>query len=317
MILLYLKKVFNAYYNSVKVNLTYTGKRKAEEEYGVIAPKRRFFASANEAYPDSNFFIEPEVEVEKVAQFLLQRKFTLLFGHCQSGKSTTCHAILRWFRDHPEKIREAGFDPQKLEIRMVTFDATVNTKDPSVLWESICKKFRTTDRKLFSFDTAEKCTSSTFQDFFSKRYLLSPKPIILIVDEASRLSAGDDCTVEFIDSLRTLKGDRVNFCLISIILVGTATIRDFLISHQRPNAISKISPFSAEACLTCSQFTKAEVEDLFKQFATSINDSFDFINIAPDIFEFTLGHKGLVGACGDYIQNAHSYNNTPIQTLDD
>ncbi|CAG8727864.1 5655_t:CDS:2, partial [Funneliformis mosseae] len=95
----------------------YTGKRKAEEEYGVVAPKRRFFAFANEAYPDSNFFIEPEVEVEKVAQFLLQRKFTLLFGHRQSDKSTTCHAILRWFRDHPEKIREAGFDPQKLDFR--------------------------------------------------------------------------------------------------------------------------------------------------------------------------------------------------------
>ncbi len=131
------------------------------------------------------------------------------------------------------------------------------------------------------------------------------------------MSASDVCTVEFIDSLRTLKGDRDNFCLISIILVGTASIRDFLISHQRPGAMSKISPFSAEACLTCSRFTKAEVEDLFKQFATSTNENFDFINIASDVFDLTLGHKGLVGVCGGYIQNTHTYSNNPIQTLDD
>ncbi|CAG8526368.1 11240_t:CDS:1, partial [Paraglomus occultum] len=86
---------------------------------------RRFFASANEAYPDSNFYIEPIVETERVAQLLLQREFTPLFGHRQSGKSTACHAILRWLRTHPEEIREAGFDPQKLEIFLVTFDANV------------------------------------------------------------------------------------------------------------------------------------------------------------------------------------------------
>jgi hypothetical protein len=152
--------------------------------------------------------------------------------------------------------------------------------------------------------------------FFSKRRL-SPKQIILIVDEASRMSTSDDCTVEFIDSLRTLKGDRDTFCLISIILVGTVSIRDFLISRQRPEIISKISPFSAEACLICSRFTKAEVEDLFKQYATNTNKNFDFINIVLDVFDLTLGHKGLVSACGDYIQNTYSISDSPIQTLDD
>ena len=104
----------------------YTNKWKAEEEYIVIAPSKlylfyfylqqegliissckhfwlknffvnpeRHFASANEAYPDFNFYVEPEAEVKKVAELLLERKFTLLFGHRQSGKSTTCHAILR------------------------------------------------------------------------------------------------------------------------------------------------------------------------------------------------------------------------------
>ncbi|RGB22978.1 hypothetical protein C1646_677445 [Rhizophagus diaphanus] len=291
-------------------------KRKAEEEYGRIAPKRRTFAAANEAYPEYNFFIDPEADVEILAQLLLNRKFTLLFGHRQSGKSTTCHAILRWFDDHPEKIKEAGFDPQELEFKFVTFDSTVKTDNPSVFWKCVCTKLRTIDRKLFNFNTDEECTSFTFQELFSKSDLLSPKQIILIVDEASRMSINDECTIEFIDSLRTLKGDLRNFRLISIMLVGTESIRDFLVTHQKPNSVSKISPFTADASLTCRRFTKADVENLFKQFADVI-ENFDYINIASDVFELTLGHKGLVGACGDYIQNTYSCNNDPIQTLDD
>jgi hypothetical protein len=81
--------------------------------------------------------------------------------------------------------------------------------------------------------------------------------------------------------------------------------------------MSVISPFSEEACFTCSRFTKTEVEDLLKQFAADTNENFSFIDIAADIFDLTLGHKGLVGACGGYIQTANSYNNAPIQTLDD
>ncbi|GES92815.1 hypothetical protein GLOIN_2v1834544 [Rhizophagus clarus] len=38
---------------------------------------------------------------------------------------------------------------------------------------------------------------------------------------------------------------------------------------------------------------------------------------ATDIFDLTLGHNGLVGACGGYIQNIHLLGNDHIQTLDD
>ncbi|CAB4420631.1 unnamed protein product [Rhizophagus irregularis] len=301
-------QLFDNYFKAKEINIrdihvfivstARAGKRKAEEEYKYVraSSKRRTFAPANEAYPDYNFFIPPDADVER---------------------STTCHAILRWFDDHPEKIREAGFDPLELEIKLVTFDSTVKTVNPSVFWKRVCTKLRTTDRNLFNYDTTEECTPGTFQGFFSKSDQQSPKQIILIVDEASRMSVSDECTVDFIDSLRTLKGDHTNFGLISIILVGTESIRDFLISHQKPNSVkTSISSFSAETSLTCRRFTKAEVENLFKQFA-DVNEGFDYINIASDVFELTLGHKGLVGACGGYIESTYSYNNDPIKTLDD
>ena len=46
------------------------------------------------------------------------------------------------------------------------------------------------------------------------------------------MTVNDGCTVEFIDSLQTLKGDRDKFCLHSILLVGTASIRDVNVSKQ-------------------------------------------------------------------------------------
>ncbi|CAG8664055.1 1694_t:CDS:2, partial [Paraglomus brasilianum] len=300
----------------------YTNKRKAEEEYIVIAPKRHF-ASANEAYPDFNFYVEPEAEVKKVAELLLECKFTLLFGHRQSGKSTTCHAILRWFYTHLEQIREAGFDPQELEIYFVTFNANIlvgSRRD--MFWKSICKKFKLVDNARFNFDNSQQSSGNTFMRFFAKDNPLVQSQAIIIIDEASRLTSNDDeatmaIITEFIDSLRTLKGDRDNFRLHSLLLCGTANIRDLLLARQRPGSMSSISPFSEEASLTSNRFTETEVRALFTQFADTNNTAFDIVNIAADIFDLTLGHKGLVGACGDYIQNTYDYNNTPIITLDD
>ncbi|RUS17685.1 hypothetical protein BC937DRAFT_89615 [Endogone sp. FLAS-F59071] len=65
------------------------------------------------------------------------------------------------------------------------------------------------------------------------------------------------------------------------------------------------------------RFTKAEVKELFDQFAKDINIDFESDDISADIFELTLGHKGLVGACGTYIQYGYENGISPITTVDD
>lgn len=51
---------------------------------------------------------------------------------------------------------------------------------------------------------------------------------------------------------------------------------------------------------------------------TSRDNSFHGYRYRADIFDLTLGHKGLIGACGNYIQTTNSSSNdTPIRTLDD
>ncbi|RUS24083.1 hypothetical protein BC938DRAFT_474152 [Jimgerdemannia flammicorona] len=185
-----------------------------------------------------NFFIEPKI-LEVFGSYLLQRKFCLLFGHRQSGKTTICQALMRWFQQHPEKFTE---------LAGVSAD-----RGPKVFWEAVCRKFLYLDPERFYFNDTVM-DSATFQGFFSKRAHPSSKPIILIIDETSRLTsvggtvseATKEVTDEFISALRSLKNAN-DYSLHAVALVGTESIRELLIVHNKPGASSKISPFTEEA----------------------------------------------------------------------
>jgi len=93
------------------------------------------------------------------------------------------------------------------------------------------------------------------------------------------------------------------------------SIRNFIV-HEGSDG-SSISPFSHEASWKSGRFTKANVKELFTQFAKTIGSAFDVNNIASDIFELTLGHKGLVGVCGSFIETTYNIGKKPISSLND
>ncbi|RUP50231.1 hypothetical protein BC936DRAFT_139902, partial [Jimgerdemannia flammicorona] len=72
---------------------------------------RRKFAVDSEAYPKFNFFIEPKI-LEVFGSYFFQRQFCLLLGHRQSGKTTICQALMRWFHEHPRISRRADQGPK-------------------------------------------------------------------------------------------------------------------------------------------------------------------------------------------------------------
>ncbi|RUP33698.1 hypothetical protein BC936DRAFT_138552 [Jimgerdemannia flammicorona] len=287
--------------------------------------ERRKFAVGSEAYPMFNFFIEPKI-LGVFGSYLLQRQFCLLFGHRQSGKTTICQALIRWFQQHPEKFTElTGGNLDDFNIYVATFDSAVNADQGSeAFWRSVCKNLRRMDATRFSFDDDRVVSSETFVNFFAKRDHPSSKPIILIIDEASRLAsvggtiseAAKEITDEFISALRSLKNAH-DYKLHAVALVGTESIRELLIVYNKPGASSQISPFTEEATWMAGRFTKAEIKQLFDQFAMDINIDFESADISADIFELTLGHKGLVGACGTYIQYGYENGISPITTIDD
>ncbi|KAI9594854.1 hypothetical protein BDF19DRAFT_443920 [Syncephalis fuscata] len=85
----------------------------------------RHFEHTNEVYPEYNFYIEPR-QVQEFGENLLKRRFVLYDGHRQSGKSTFCQAVLRWFAEHPNKFLEITGSPvEDFEVYPVTFDSNI------------------------------------------------------------------------------------------------------------------------------------------------------------------------------------------------
>ncbi|RUS35386.1 hypothetical protein BC938DRAFT_471015, partial [Jimgerdemannia flammicorona] len=238
--------------------------------YRLLAERRRF--AAGEAYPLLNFFIEPKI-LENLGSNLLQRQFCLLFGHRQSGKTTTtCQALVQWFHQNPEKFRElAGGDQDDFAIYVATFDSAVRAdQGPKVFWQTLCRNIYSLDESRRQRDTV--MDSVTFKNFFSKHINPSSKPVILIIDEASRLTsvggrtiseATKEVTDEFISALRSLRNAN-DYSLHAVALVGTESIRELLIPHNKPGSSSQVSPLTSDASWMTDRFTKAERKDATK-----------------------------------------------------
>jgi len=180
-------------------------------------------------HDDINYYIEPKEIIEKLGNFLRDGKFCLL----------------------------------------MSFDSGIVINDGlEKFWKSVCFKLSSLGKDRFSFDKQEEMSSSTFESLFSKLNHPNVKESILIVDEASHIYGNDAIIQSFIGSLRSLKdGRRNHFNLYSILLVGTEHIREFLVNNQQVNSTSIISPFSAEASLSTTRFTLAEIQELLHQYS--------------------------------------------------
>ncbi|KAG0004853.1 ATP-dependent RNA helicase [Entomortierella chlamydospora] len=309
-------------------------KRQAVEERGSSRlPKyTRRFAGADAVFPEFHFYIKPSI-LDSVGESLLGGESTIVCGHRQSGSSTTCQALLRWFKEHQEHfapiskesysgINEKDHDPKSglyygYEIHILTLNSSIIVDwGVGKFWETICKTLNRSDPTRFHLEPMEEIMdSSQFKRFFSKKSLTNPRPVILLIDEASCIAQVDSSTSgvqdvikDFTSVLKALRNDRHTFCMYSTGLFGTENVKA-LIVHE--------SPFSYGKCWNCGRFTEDEIKELLSQFAETQITELDVAEIASDIFELTLGHRSLAGACCSYIEESYRIGNEPIITIDD
>ncbi|KAF9400851.1 ATP-dependent RNA helicase, partial [Entomortierella beljakovae] len=210
----------------------------------------------------------------------------------------------------------SGHPQNEFSIYMVTFDSSV-TLDNN-FWTTVCEQFMAQDHDRFYFDKTFPANGSTFKGFFSKR--VSAKRSILIIDEASRITSVGDVpntnmaiTNKFINVIRSLRDD-YNYNLHAVLLVGTESVRELLTVHNTAARTSQISPFSTSGAFKMVRFSQSEVYELFSKFQAKFS-GFEFAAIAADVFELTIGHKGLVGCCGVFIERSYNIDNSPIKTI--
>ncbi|GBC15279.2 P-loop containing nucleoside triphosphate hydrolase protein [Rhizophagus irregularis DAOM 181602=DAOM 197198] len=264
----------------------------------------RCFCPANRLDPENNFYVKPKELVENLGNCIVEGKFCLFYGHRQSGKTTTAWELKRWIETN-----------SKYTVCYLNFNSGIVTnKGLSEFWRFVCFKVKSVmsacvDKVVFSTLLKEKIEASAFEKIFNKDNT-SLRDIILIIDEASRLINDNDETSQpiindFIASLRVLRDQRGDISIVhSVVLIGTKVIKNFLFTQtqQSKNSTSEISPFSAEGVFNSAQFTNLEVKNLLAQYAEDNKFEIDVDNIAADVYSFTLGHKGLVGACYYYFE---------------
>lgn len=210
------------------------------------------------------------------------------------------------------------------EIFLLNLDATVIVNQGNdKFWRSICRNLRISRSTRFPFRDEQIADVMTFKNFFAKANLPDPRPVILLIDEASRLVQANgsmngvqEIVNEFLSTLKVLQEDHTNHCIYSVALFGTESVKD-LIVHESPNRPLSISPFSYDNCWKCGRFIKSDVTGLLAQFSETVSRELDIAEIASDIFELTLGHRGLTGACCRFIEMTFKVGPLPIVSIDD
>jgi hypothetical protein len=149
--------------------------------------------------------------------------------------------------------------PGNVKIFQVFLDGIDLENGANGFWISMIQWFNSADPE--QFPDANTLMSSSFQKLFNKE--LYPDPSILIIDEASNLfqinHLNDTNYIniidEFIGVLQNIKQNCSTYSVYAIVLVGTETVRDVLITRPLPNKKLIISPFTAEASFKPDHFT--------------------------------------------------------------
>ena len=258
----------------------------------------RTFTAANGVFPDVNYFVEPKEAVELLTNFIVEGKFCLLHGHRQSGKTTVIQATERHLQKISSSINIRGFTPG-LEVYIISFNAGIDVENGvSSFWESLCLKMQARYPNRFHFDQNQnqKVTAAMFETFF--RRTADSLPTVLLIDEGSFLVNRNVAIVDdFIGTLRLLRDGRNAYCLHSFILAGVETVKELLVPQRLSSSVGSISPFTREATIIPGRFIEADIRILLDEYTKEASVVLDSVAFAQDIYQCTLGHKGLVGTC--------------------
>src|SRR5688572_26232098 len=99
--------------------------------------------------------------MRQLGNSILDGKFCLVYGHCQSGKTTAIRATAQWLASQSAQIEIPGF-VRGIQVYVISFNAGIDTTSKREFWISLCNKLKTQDKKRFAFDEHNRVSSATF-----------------------------------------------------------------------------------------------------------------------------------------------------------
>ncbi|KAJ1560661.1 ATP-dependent RNA helicase, partial [Nowakowskiella sp. JEL0078] len=143
---------------------------------------------------------------------------------------------------------------------------------------------------------------SNFMNLFQKTNEYS-KGITFLVDEGDVLTQNPEVGAHFLLAMREMKHLTTTFRLQGFVLVGVESILSAR-NNFGDEFSSSISPFSMTFVVSPMRFTVKNIKELLQMYVDQ-NEYLDadVDGIANDIFERTLGHRGITGVCLCEIEN--------------
>lgn len=251
------------------------------------------FNTAGPMKEDIHYVLPPRLSLEEIKLFIKRQVYFILHAPRQTGKTTAIIAIVKALRERGEVIPlyvnvESG-QPARGNIQMgirailsqfkLGIRIALGEEDPA---------FRL-------FDKMTNDPLDGLQDFLARWSEISPKPLVIFIDEIDSLIG--DTLISVLRQLRTGYINRPSHFPQSICLIGVRDVRDYQIfSEEKQAIVLGGSAFNIKAeSLILSNFSREEVSALYRQHTEETGQQFteEAVEYA---FTQTQGQPWLVNA---------------------
>ena len=256
----------------------------------------REFNVEGPCYPDLHYMVRREALIQRGLAKANKGKYFTIFAPRQAGKTTYFLELLR------EIERTAGGN--LLPVWM-TIEGLQQTGANFLHLFKIRLHGRMTDAEVRKIiEDAKLEDISDFDRLMREIYARTQKRVALVIDEFDAIP--DDRISETMHVFRSMYHERDVHSLQSLMLVGVRNLSGV--------ALDKASPFNIADELEVPYFTKAEVEELIRQYEEESGQKFQK-KVVDKIYESTLGQPGLVNAlCRVLVEEFCADRSKPVHT---
>lgn len=275
---------------------------------------QKHFNTSGPVVPSDHYCIDPmqRLDWEEVQVLIERHKYFVLHAPRQTGKTSTLLAMM-------EVLNQSG----EYNALYVNIEAAQAARDDAESGIAIVCETIANSANVYQIEPrltgmvrellATQQARSALTTLLSQWAQLSPKPIVLMLDEVDTLIG--DTLISLLRQIRAGYAQRPRAFPQSIILCGVRDVRDYRIQNPHKETITGGSAFNIKAAsLRMGNFTLDEVRRLYQQHTDVTGQVFE-AEVFPELWEDSMGQPWLVNALGNELtwEDKPARNrNTPI-----
>ena len=254
----------------------------------------QFFNTAGPVNKDIHYKLDPlhRWDLDEILMLIQQQKYFLLHAPRQTGKTSSLLAL--------QKYLNAGDDFVAVYANFECGQASRNDKEEAVTALIRQLKLRSEDLlpsaslNQLEADSLSGESGMALNQFIQGLCKLSPKPLVLLIDEIDSLIG--DTLISVLRQIRSGYDIRPDRFPQSIILCGVVDIKDYKINRSDGEIITGGSCFNIKSeSLRLGNFSQAEIRRLYEQHTQATGQVFEEA-VYDLVWDYTAGQPWLVNA---------------------